>query len=150
MSITETGGLKMALYPSQAWCDEWKKALNNTPAVQETGKNWGVEFNGNWVFQVEPGDGLDKTTYVYLEASAGQCTKLQLVDDPEEVNPGFYAAGLYADFKPVVKGEKDFIEGVVKGTFKLKGDMSKIMRHAKFIRAVANSISSFESEYLGE
>jgi len=50
----------------------------------------------------------------------------------------------------VVKGEKDFIEGVVRGIFKLKGDTSKIMRNAKFIRAVSASISSFRSEYLGE
>jgi hypothetical protein len=49
-----------------------------------------------------------------------------------------------------VRGEKDFIEGVVKGIFKVKGDMSKIMRNAKFIRAVADSISSFEASYLGE
>jgi len=50
----------------------------------------------------------------------------------------------------VVKGERDFIEGVVKGVFKLNGDMSKVMRNAKWIRAVANSISSFEASYLGE
>ncbi len=39
---------------------------------------------------------------------------------------------------------------VVRGALKLKGDMSKIMRNAKFVRAVANSISSFPNEYLGE
>lgn len=140
----------MALYPSNAWCDEWKNALNNDPAVEKTGKNWGVDFNGNFIFELQPGDGLDQTTYVYLEAAAGKCSDSRLVKDPSEVDAGFYVIGLYANFKPVVKGEKDFIEGVVRGILKLKGDMSKIMRNAKFIRAVANSISSFENEYLGE
>ena len=140
----------MALYPSQEWCDEWKSALNNDPAVAETGKNWGVGFNGTWVFQIEPGAGLENVTYVYLETEAGKCSDARILDDPSKKNPGFYVIGSYADFKPVVKGEKDFIEGVVKGIFKLKGDMAKIMRNAKFIRAVANSISSFENEYLGE
>ena len=140
----------MALYPSNAWCDEWKNALNNDPAVEKTGKNWGVDFNGNFIFELQPGDGLDQTTYVYLEAAAGKCSDARLVKDPSEVDAGFYVIGLYANFKPVVKGEKDFIEGVVRGIHKLKGDMSKIMRNAKFIRAVANSISSFENEYLGE
>jgi len=140
----------MALYPSQEWCDEWKNALNNDPAVAETGKNWGVGFNGNWVFQVEPGAGLENVTYVYLEAAAGKCTDACILGDPSEKDPGFFVIGSYADFKPVVKGEKDFIEGVVKGIFKLKGDMAKIMRNAKFIRAVANSISSFPNEYLGD
>ena len=140
----------MALYPSQAWCDEWKNALNNDPAVEKTGKNWGVDFNGNWIFEVQPGDGLEEITYVYLETAAGKCTDAQILNDPSLKDPGFRATGLYGDFKPVVKGEKDFIEGVVKGTFKIKGDMGKIMRNAKFIRAIANSISSFENEYLGE
>lgn len=138
------------LYPSQEWCEAWQNALNNDEAVAETGKNWGVDFNGNFIFEVQPGGGLDQTEYVYLEAAAGKCSDARLVKDPSEVDPGFYVIGSYADFKPVVKGEKDFIEGVVKGIFKLKGDMSKIMRNAKFIRAVANSISSFENEYLGD
>ncbi len=140
----------MALYPSNVWCDEWKNALNNDPAVEKTGKNWGVDFNGNFIFELQSGDGLDQTTYVYLETAAGKCSDARLVKDPSEVDIGFYVIGSYADFKAVVKGEKDFIEGVVRGILKLKGDMSKIMRNAKFIRAVANSISSFENEYLGE
>jgi putative sterol carrier protein len=140
----------MALYPSQEWCDDWKEAINNDPAVAKTGKNWGVDFNGNWLFEVTPGSGLDETVYIYLEAAAGKCTDAHMLDDPSTVNPGFIVTGSYSEFKPVVKGEKDFLASVVKGAFKLKGDMTRIMRFARFIRAVANSISSFESEYLGE
>ncbi len=140
----------MALYPSQEWCDEWKNAMNNYKMVEETGKKWGVGFNGNFVFELQPGGGLEKTTYVYLESAEGKCTDSRILDDPSQAKLGFYVTGSYADFKEVVKGEKDFIEGVVRGIFKLKGDMTKIMRNAKFIRAIANSISSFKNEYLGE
>lgn len=140
----------MALYPSQEWCDEWKKAINSDEAVAKTGKNWGVDFNGNWLFVVTPGGGLDETVYVYLEAAAGKCSEARMLDDPSMVDPGYVVTGSYADFKPVVRGENDFLATVVKGGFKLKGDMSKVMRNAKFVRAVANSISSFESQYLGE
>jgi putative sterol carrier protein len=140
----------MALYPSQEWCDEWKTALNNDSSVAQTGKNWGVGFNGNFIFELQPGGGLEETAYVYLEAAAGKCSDVRVLDDPSTRDAGFYCTGCYADYKPVVKGEKDFIEGVVKGIFKLRGDMSKIMRHAQFIRAVAASISAFPSEYLGE
>jgi putative sterol carrier protein len=138
------------LYPSQEWCEEWQKAINDSEAVATTGKDWGVGWNGNWLFEVQPGAGLENTHYIYLEAAAGKCTDAKSVEDPTTVDPGFYVIGNYADFKPVVKGENDFIEGVVKGVFKLKGDMAKVMRNAKFIRAIADSISSFEAEYLGE
>jgi putative sterol carrier protein len=140
----------MALYPSQEWCDKWKDALNNDSAVAESGKNWGVGFKGSLIFEVNPGNGLEKTHYVYLDAKEGKCLESRMVDSPGDLDPGFYVTGSYGDFKLVVKGEKDFIEMVVRGALKLKGDMSKIMRNAKFVRAVANSISSFPNEYLGE
>jgi putative sterol carrier protein len=138
----------MALYPSQAWCDEWKQAINEDQKIAKTGAKWGVGFNGNWLFVITPGSGLEETTYVFLEASEGKCSDARVVEDPSEVEPGFTVTGTYADYKSVVKGESDFLALVVKGTFKIKGDMLTIMRFAKFIRAVANSISSFESEYL--
>ncbi len=140
----------MALYPSQAWCDEWKNAINSDQRIAETGKKWGVGFNGNWLFTVTPGGGLDDTVYLYLEAAEGKCSDARMLIDPSQVDAGFTVTGSYADFKPVVKGEGDFLAAVVKGTFNLQGDMVKIMQYARFIRAVANSISSFESEYLGE
>jgi putative sterol carrier protein len=140
----------MALYPSQAWCDAWKIAINADPAIEKTGKKWGVGFNGNWLFIVTPSAGLEETAYVFLEAEAGKCNDARMVDDPSHVDPGFLVTGSYADFKQVVKGERDFLALVVKGTIHLKGDMGKIMLFARFIRAVANSISSFESEYYSE
>jgi len=42
----------MAIYPSQEWCDEWKNAINNDEAVAKTGKKWGVDFNGNFLFEI--------------------------------------------------------------------------------------------------
>jgi len=140
----------MAIYPSQEWCDEWKKAINDDEAVARTGKNWGVDFNGNWLFEVTSGGGLEETAYVFLEAAAGKCSDARMLENPAEEDPGFVVTGSYVDFKPVVKGEADFLAAVVKGNFKMRGDMVKMMQYAKFIRAVANSISSFESEYLGE
>jgi len=138
------------LYPSNEWCEEWKKAINNSENCAEKGKNWGVGFNGNWVFELTPGAGLDRTTFLYMEAIGGKCVAARVIDDPSAVEAGFYATGSYEEYKKVVKGERDFIEGMIRGLFRLKGDMSRIMRNAQFIRAVADSISSFEAEYLGE
>lgn len=138
------------LYPSNEWCEAWKNALNSSETVQETGKDWGVGFNGNWVFELTPGGGLDRTTYLYLAAEAGKCTAAHLIDDPSEVDAGFLCTGSYEDFKQVVKGEKDFMGSVMRGNIRVKGNMSKIMRSARFIGAVADSLSSFQAEYLGE
>jgi putative sterol carrier protein len=138
------------LYPSNEWCQEWKNVINSSDAAKEAGRNWGVDFNGNWIFEITPGGGLEKTTYVFLEAKAGECTDARLIEDPSAIDVGFYCTGSYEDYKAAVKGEKDFIQGVVRGTFKLKGNMMKVMKYGGFIRSVANSLQSIDSEFLGE
>ncbi|MEW6532459.1 MAG: hypothetical protein AB1473_16630 [Thermodesulfobacteriota bacterium] len=138
------------LYPSQEWCDEWKSAINANPLIKELGRKWGVGFNGNLLFEIQAGDGLENTTYVFMEAAAGQCTECTIVQDVAGSDYGFYVTGKYVDFKEVVKGNKGFMEGVVKGVFKIKGDTLRLMRNAKFVRAVADSISSVDARYLGE
>ncbi|MFZ5867658.1 MAG: SCP2 sterol-binding domain-containing protein [Thermodesulfobacteriota bacterium] len=138
------------LYPSQEWCDEWKRAINANPSIKQLGQKWGVGFNGNLLFEIQAGDGLENTTYVFMQAAAGQCTECTIVQDAVGSDYGFYVTGKYADFKEVVKGNKGFMEGVVKGVFKIKGDTLRLMRNAKFVRAVADSISSVDARYLGE
>ncbi len=138
------------LYPSNEWCQAWKNAIDSSDAAKDAGKEWGIDFNGNWIFEITPGGGLDDTTYIFLEAKAGECTDLRLIDNPSEVEVGFTCTGSYEDYKAAVKGEKDFIQGVVRGTFKLKGNMMTIMKYGGFIRAIVNSLHSIDSEFLGE
>jgi hypothetical protein len=129
----------MALYPSQAWCDARRTAINNDTAVCETGKNWGVDFNGNWLFEVTPGGGLEDTVWIYLVVSAGECHEAHMLADPANVDTGFHVTGCYPDFVQVVNRR-----------FRVQGDVGRIMRNSRFIRAVANTFSAFESEYLDE
>ncbi len=138
------------LYPSEEWCEAWKRAINANPSIKELGKSWGVGFNGNLVFELQPGAGLEDTVYVFMASTAGECTDCRIVQDLAGIDYGFHVTGSYADFKEVVKGNAGFMEGVVKGTFKIKGDMLRIMRNARFVRAVADTISSIEARYLGE
>jgi putative sterol carrier protein len=138
------------LYPSNEWCQAWKDAINSNDAAKDEGKDWGTGFNGNWIFEITSGGDLDNTTYIFLEAKAGECTDLRLINDPSEVEAGFYCTGSYEDYKAAVKGEKDFIQGVVRGTFKLKGNIMTIMKYGGFFRIVVDSLQSIDSEFLGE
>ena len=66
------------------------------------------------------------------------------------IDTGFYCAGSYEDYKAAVKGEKDFIQGVVIGTFKLKGNVMTVMKYGAFVRILVDSLQKIESEYLGD
>ena len=138
------------LYPSQEWAEAFAKAINGNAQAQEMGKSWGVDFNGSFLFEITPGSGLDKTMYFYIHLKGGKALEAKMVKDRSEVTPGYFVTAVYGDWKPVVKGQKDFVEGIIKGVFKVDGDMSKIMKNAKFVRAVANTLSNVPSEYYGE
>ncbi len=138
------------LFPSPEWCADCMKKLNESEAVATTGKNWGIDFNGNWVFEAQPGAGLEQPAFLYMEMKGGKCSDCRIIGDPSEVEAGFYGYGSYADFKAVVKGEKDFIGAAMKGDFKVKGDMSRVVKNAKYVAALARVLASIDSEYLGE
>jgi len=101
-----------ALYPSQAWCDEWKKAINANSAIKEAGKNWGVGFNGNLVFEIQPKGGLETTTHVFMAVEAGECMECRIIEDPSTVDYGVYVKGNYSDFKEVVRVTKTSLPGL--------------------------------------
>lgn len=139
------------LYPSQEWCDAWKEAINNSEDAEKTGKNWGLDFNGTFLFEILPDAGLDKATYIYLNDTGGKCKEARIVSGPDEVGAGYHVKGPYSVFKKIVKGELHFIESLITGKVRrITGDMGKLMRNASFIGFVAESISSFEAEYLRE
>jgi len=139
------------LYPSNEWCSAWTKVINSSKECAERGAKWGVGFSGSMLFELQPDAGLEKTAYVYINLKEGKASDARLVDDPVKANPGFHCTGLYGQWKRVVKGELDFIEGLVRGIFRLKGDMTKVMRNAKFMRTLADVISAIpDVKYLGE
>ncbi len=138
------------IYPSEEWCEAAKEALNSNSELSRLGKKWGVGFNGDWIYELEPGGGLEKTAYVFIQYKAGECQGARIINDPSEVESGFHVKGSYADFKDVLTGKKDFIEGMVRAKFKkVSGDGKHLMRNAKFSKAFTDALRSVDTEFLG-
>ena len=138
------------LFPSQPWADSLKKVLNEDKPFEEHGKTWGVEFKGDFLFEIQAGAGLEKTTYLYLNLKDGKVLDSIIYEDKPELDTGYVVSASYANWKPPVKGQKDFIECIIRGQLKLDGDMGRFMRYAKFARALADALDKVDAEYLGE
>jgi len=139
------------VYPSMEWCQAAKSALNNNSELLKLGKKWGIGFNGDWLYELEPGGGLEETAYVFIRYKAGECQGIKMVNDPSEVDAGFHVKGAYSDFKDLLMGKKEFIEGMVKAKFrKVKGDGKQLMRNAKFSKVFTETLRSVDAEFLGE
>lgn len=168
----------MVVFPSKEWMDEYCKALNQNKEFEQAGKGWGVEWNGDFIFQVEgiPIDKIDMEAakkglpknvvasiqeqmekYVvggtglgYTKLKDGKCLGAGLLKDLKEMEAGFIMSGPYENWKKLTKGELDAVRGVLSGRFKLQGDMSKIMRYMRASTIMTKTAATLKSEYLDE
>ena len=160
----------MVLYPTPVWLEEYAKRLNESKDLAESGKGWGVDFNGDFIFVIQniPVEKVDVeklpedlkalvrdyvkggTAYAYIGLKDGKCTGTKILKDPNEVAAGFKLSGTYENWKATTKGQLDVTRGVMTGKFKLEGDMSKVLRYMKATQVMTKIASSIETEYLDE
>jgi putative sterol carrier protein len=147
-------------FPSLEYMEEYMKVLNSNKEFEQAGKGWGVGWNGNFIFQVEgiPIDKIDieaamkvvspdlasslvkqmndvssqgGIAYALIKLKDGKCEGVGLVGSTTEVEVGFIMSGPYENWKKLIKGQLDAVRGLLSGQFKLKGDMSKVMKWMK-------------------
>lgn len=85
----------MVLYPTEQWLAEYKRNLNENEQLDEAGAGWGVDFNGDFVFQIEDIP-LAETTMGDLPAEALDGIPEQLQDQLSDI-PLDQAASLISD-----------------------------------------------------
>jgi putative sterol carrier protein len=232
-------------FPTPEWLKEYEKRLNQDKELEEMGKGWGVDWNGDFIFQLNnlpldktrvgdlpkellegmPEDMLesmkdetldrvsrgmkvmmdpdgitaetiesmpeladlvsslperysedmtsllkipeelpeylmhlvevvneyiteDGTVYSFVGLKDGKCTGAELISSPEDREHGFVLEGDYADWKALISGELAIVKAVMSGTFKLHGDLSKVMRHIRAAVRMAQIASDIHSESL--
>lgn len=120
--------------PSEAeeWIGQYKDALNESAEYAEAGEGWGVGFNGDFIFEIQPDDAYDgEPVYFYLALQDGDCQDAYVTEDPDGEDWGFAFRGDYSDWKRLTNGAVDPVEGMMDGTFDLDGDMQKVMQYSQ-------------------
>lgn len=139
------------VFPSQAWFDEYRQAINDDDEYGEMASDWGVGFNGDFLFVTEnmPVDEIDldaapdeiaeemeefvdgDTGYAFVGLEGGDCTEARLVSSPDDVDAGFILRGDLAVWKDLMRGDIGAIDGMMSGAFELEGDMNKVMQYSQ-------------------
>ncbi|MFQ3318558.1 MAG: putative sterol carrier protein [Natronomonas sp.] len=135
-------------FPSDEWISEFGDELNENEAYNEKASDWGVSFNGNFIFEVLNDGGLDEDRYFFVGLEAGDCTGAFEVDDPEEVDYGFIFSGEYSDWKRMVQGEVGAIDGMMSGVFDVDGDMQKILQASDAAAELVDTTGRVDTEYI--
>jgi putative sterol carrier protein len=127
---------------ADAWIDAYRARLNDSDEFAAAADGWGVEFDGDLVFEILPDETYDgDPLYLYFGLRDGECLETELLADPNAVAHGFTIRADYADWKRLLTGEIDIIQSVMDGTFDVDGSTMRAMRYQDvFVEMCATAV----------
>lgn len=147
MSSTTTLGMAKT-FPGIDWFEELEQRLNDNETYGDQAAGYGVDFDGDYIFTIEAGDGLSETVHYYVGLEDGNCTGVEAVESPDAVDTGFQLSGGYASWKAVVRGEMGAVEGIMGGDLELDGDMNTLLKYQDAATTFVDTCSEIETEFV--
>ncbi|MFQ5399793.1 MAG: SCP2 sterol-binding domain-containing protein [Anaerolineae bacterium] len=114
-------------FATEAWIQALMAELNQSERYREAAKNW----EGDFYFVINQGEGVPQDTYLYMDLWHGECRAASLVKDASEKQPAFVLSAPLAIWKKVIGKKLDPIRGLMTRQLKLEGNMMKIMKTPK-------------------
>lgn len=137
-------------FPSDGdeWIREYGRLLDANPEYDAAGSGWGVGFDGDFLFVVEPDDLYDgPPAHFFLGLEDGDCTNAYAVEDPEAEEYGFVFRGPYANWKKLFTGELGPVDGMMSGAFDIEGDMQKVLQYSDAAVEMTETGREIETEF---
>ena len=114
---------------AQRWAEAYREALNDSEKYAEHGAEWGVDFDGTFLFDIQPDDAYSgDPVYLYLDLYDGDCREIRVLESESAVDYGFALRAEYSAWKALIQGELNPIEAILSGPFDLDGDRVKVMQ----------------------
>jgi putative sterol carrier protein len=130
------------------WIRAWQDELNASEEYSEAGAGWGTDFNGSFLFEIQPDGTYDgDPIYLYVDLEDGECTEAREIADPDDADWGFAYRGSYEDWKALVHGEVGAIDGMMDGKFDLDGDMQKVLQYSDAAVVMTENASNIDTEF---
>ncbi|MFP4188313.1 MAG: SCP2 sterol-binding domain-containing protein, partial [Halobacteriales archaeon] len=137
---------------------EWKAQLNDNDEYAEKASDWGVGWNGDFIFTIEVDEGAkdefpelvgdsDKVHY-FIGLEGGECTDAYQVEDLEDVDYGFEIIGPYENWKKLANGEIGAIDSLMSGQFELNGDMQRVMQYSDGAVEMVETATDIETNFV--
>lgn len=130
-------------FPSDAWIKKMMEDLNQSDTYQAAAKNW----EGDFLFVVEPGGSLAQTTLLYMDLWHGKCRDAYLVSDPESVQPAYRLVGTIDNWKKVMTRQLDPMQAMMTGKLKLHGSMGVVMRNVRAAKELVESCTRIDTSF---
>ena len=134
----------LAKFPSEDWTKEYMAKLNANASYEDAGKNW----EGPITFVVQKDESYSGDAYIYLDLYHGKCREARYSQVESDLpKPENKYSGPYGNWRKLINGEIDPIQGLLTGKFKLQGSMMKIMRFTKAAKEMVSTASQVQTEF---
>lgn len=136
--------------PAEAgtWVQTYRRLLNDNDGFAEAASGWGVDFDGDFVLEILPGESDDgEPFYFYLAIRDGECLDVDVLDDPNEVAHGYAIRGEYDDWKRLIRGELEIVTGMMTGVFEANGSTMKAMRYQEALVEMGETAARIDTDF---
>ncbi|HYA58537.1 MAG TPA: SCP2 sterol-binding domain-containing protein [Thermoplasmata archaeon] len=114
-------------FPSAEWATEFRTRLNANAAYHEAAKAW----VGDILLLVRPTDPNAPAPGVLLALAHGECSAATYYPDAKAVAAEFVYEGTPENWQRLIRKETDPVKAIMDGTFKVKGNLAKMMRFTR-------------------
>jgi putative sterol carrier protein len=133
----------MARFPSAEWAELFREALNSNAEYAEAARAW----EGDLLFFVTADDAAPKGEGIHLDLFHGSCRSARYTDDPSTVSSEFTYSGKRQDWARLLRGDLDPVQALLKGTFRIGGNLPKVMRFTRAATLLASTAASVPIEF---
>ena len=136
------------LFPSEAWADAYRDALNDNPAYAEAGKDW-THGTVAMVVKADAALGIDIDMAVLLDVDSGSCRAASYVDAARaRQEAAFVLEGTYARWATLIEQGDDPIKTLMQGKLKMtKGHLPTLIRYVESSKQLLASAQRVPTEY---
>ena len=130
-------------FPSDEWINELSRLLNESESYEQSAKDW----EGDFVFVIDPDDAQPETAYLFLGLKHGKSTGAALPQSRDERPAEYTISAPYGTWRKVIDGDLDPIQGMMMRNLKLQGNLMKIMRYPKAAKEIVTCCASVPTEW---
>jgi putative sterol carrier protein len=130
-------------FPSDEWVKEFASQINGSKAYEESGKDW----EGDWIFIVEADDAYPKTVYFFIGLYHGKVTDAAMIESEQARDAQYFMRGSFSTWRKTIEGKLDPIQALMTRKFKLKGNLTKVLRYPRSAKELVNCVKRVPTEF---
>lgn len=134
-------------FPSPAWTNAFKDAINANDAYAKAGKEW-THGKVAYVVKARPEIGIERDSAMVLDLHAGKCREASLVDAAQAQSSDFVIVADYERWKEVLSGQVDPTKAMMQNKLKLeKGHLPTIVKFVIASKELVRAACTIDTDY---